>query len=130
MENFEFLGSEKVYNIVSKAILRSDILENVSKHEGTGRKLYTDLIEQRFRGEKSVWEPMQKCNLKTFQYMNNVVKTKVQEKVIELKEGKSLISRYLKASRKRLNIDIQFHVGNSSNLVLSRKYYSDQIGKL
>ena len=36
---------------------------------------------------------MQKCNLETFKFMSEVVKTKVQEKVIELKEEKSLILR-------------------------------------
>ena len=41
---------------------------------------------------------MQKRNLKTFKYMNKIVKTKVQEKVIELQEEKSLISIYLIAS--------------------------------
>ena len=36
---------------------------------------------------------MQKCNLETFKSMSKVVKTKVQETVIELKEEKSLILR-------------------------------------
>ena len=42
VENFSLdsLGSEKVYKIVSKAILRSDILEDVLEHEDIGRKLY------------------------------------------------------------------------------------------
>ena len=51
MENFnlDFLDSEKVYNIVSNAILISDILEDVLEHEEIGKKLYTDFIVQRLR---------------------------------------------------------------------------------
>ena len=48
MENFnlDFLDSDKVYNIVSEAILRFDILEHVLEQEEIGKKLYTDFIEQ------------------------------------------------------------------------------------
>ena len=76
------------------------------------KKFYIHFIEQRLRGEKSVLEPMQKCNLKIFKSLNKVVITKVQEKVIELKEEKTLILRYLIASPKRSDLDIQFLVGN------------------
>ena len=40
MEKFhlDFLDSEKVYNIVSKAMLRFDILEDVLEHEETAHK--------------------------------------------------------------------------------------------
>ena len=57
----DVLDSEKVYNIVSKAILTSNILEDVLEHEEMGEKLYTDFIEQQLKGEKSV----QKRNFKT-----------------------------------------------------------------
>ena len=92
--------------------MRSSILEDLLEHEEIGKKLYIDFIEQQLRGEKSVCEPMQRRNLKTFMSMNNIVKTKVQEKVIKLQEEKSLISRYLRASRKRPDLDIKFLVGN------------------
>ena len=40
MEKFhlDFLDSEKVYNIVSKAMLRFDILEDVLEHEEIAHK--------------------------------------------------------------------------------------------
>ena len=114
----------KVYSIISKAILTSDILDNVLEHEEIGKTLYTDFIEQRLRGEKSVWEPMQKCNLETFKSMNKIVKTKVQEKVVELQEEKSLISRYLIVSRKSLDLDIQFRVGNSEFSVVPKALFT------
>ena len=91
--NLDFSNSEKVYSIVSKATLRSNILEGVSEHKEIDKNSYTYFIEQQLRGEKSVWGQMQKCNLETFKSMSKVVKTKVQEKVIELKEEKSLILR-------------------------------------
>ena len=118
------MDSENVCNIVSKAILRSDILEDVLEHEEIGKILYTDFIEQRLRGEKSVLEPMQKRNLKTFKSMNKIVKTKVQEKVIELQEEKSLISRYLMASRKRPDLGITFLVGNFEFSVVPKALFT------
>ena len=113
MGNFnQDLDSERVYKIVSKATLSSDILGNVLEHKEMSKKFYIHFIEQPLRGEKSVLEPMQKCNLKIFKSLNKVVITKVQEKVIELKEEKTLILRYLIASPKRSDLDIQFLVGN------------------
>ena len=109
--NLDFLDSEKVYNIVSKAILRSDILD-VLEHEEIGKQLYTDFTGLRSRREKSVWEPMQKRNLKTFKFMT-----------LELQEEKSLIWKYLIASRKKPDLDIQFLVGNFEFSVVP-KYYS------
>ena len=35
--------------IVSKALLRSDISEDLLEHEEIGKKLYPDFIEQRLR---------------------------------------------------------------------------------
>ena len=67
---------------------------------------------------------MQNCNLKTFTSMNKVVKTKVQEKVVELQEEKSLISRYLIASCKRPDLDIQFLVGNFEFSVVQKALFT------
>ena len=115
--------SERVYKIVSKATLSSDILENVLEHKKMSKTFYIHFIEQRLRGEKSVLEPMQKCNLKTFKSLNRVIKTKVQEKVIELKEEKTLILRYLIASPKRPDFDIQLLVGNFEFSVASKTLF-------
>ena len=52
--NLDFLNSEKVYSIVSKAILRSNILEGVSEHKEIDKNSYPYFIEQQLRGEKSV----------------------------------------------------------------------------
>lgn len=52
--NLDFLNSEKVYSIVSKATLRSNILEGVSEHKEIDKNSYTYFIEQQLRGEKSV----------------------------------------------------------------------------
>ena len=75
---------------------------------------------------------MQKRNLKTFKYMNKIVKTKVQEKVIELQEEKSLISIYLIASCFRpFSLTETFNsLWEISNLVLSWKLYLHQMEKL
>lgn len=84
--------------------MRSDILENVLEYEKIGRKFYTDLTEHRLRGKKSDCEPMKIRKFKTFMSMNKVDKNKVQEKVAELKEDRSLISKDVIAPYKRPEI--------------------------
>ena len=67
---------------------------------------------------------MQKRNLKTFKSINKIVKTKTQEKVIELQEEKSLISRYLIVSRNRPDLDIKFLVGNFEFSVVPKTLFT------
>ena len=67
---------------------------------------------------------MEKRSLKTFKSMNKIVKTKTQEKVIELQEEKSLISRYLIVSRNRPDLDIKFLVGNFEFSVVPKTFFT------
>ena len=54
---------------------------------------------------------MKKRNLKTFQAQSKVVRYKVNDKIVKIKEERSLIARFLIMSRQRKEIDLKHIIG-------------------
>lgn len=52
-------------------------------------------------------------HLKNFKgELNRTIKSRVQGKVVQLREEKSLFTRFLITSRKHTEIDLEFYLGN------------------
>ena len=75
--NFE--ESEFVMNIVSKAVLPVEIATQLLQHETIGDKLYQNFINERLLGPKSVWSPLKKCKLPTFENQGKKVKIALEK---------------------------------------------------
>ena len=92
MENFDlsFIEDSSVFNVVSKAVLPEIVADEVLYHQKIGDSMYKEFINGRFKWEISVWSPLKKRNLKTFTSQGKTLKSKVEGKVIQLKEEKSL----------------------------------------
>ena len=63
-------------------------------------------------GEVSFWSTMKKRNLKTFQIQGKSIKTKIGEKLVQLKEERTLLSCFLITTRKRPKLDLEGSIGN------------------
>ena len=64
---------------------------------------------ERLYGEKSIWDPMVKRKLQPFPETTKKVNVKVNNKVVQLKEEKKLMTKFIIASRKREDIDLQYY---------------------
>ena len=95
-----FQSSNAVVNLVSKAVLPSTSANELLDHKNIGLSMYQNFISERINGLTSVWSPMKKRNLKTFKTQVKTFKYKVGKKLIQLKEEKSLMSRFLITARK------------------------------
>ena len=79
---------------------------------------------ERIEGDKSVWSPIKLRRLKTFNANAKTLSTTVQNKVVSLKEDKSLFQRFLVVSQKRKETDLPFVVGNYELTVSPKSLFS------
>ena len=95
------------------------------QHERIGQKLYQSFIDKRIIGSKSVWLPLKKCKLPTFKNQGKKITKIVEKKLVQLKEERTLLSRFLKTARKRPEIDIEESIGNYEFSVVPKSMFTD-----
>ena len=106
-----FASSECVFNILSKAVLSSKASADILDHVEIGKNMYEQFVENRIKGSTPLWEKMKKRNLKTFHAQSKVVRCKLNDKIVKIKEERSLITRFLIMSRQRKEIDLKRIIG-------------------
>ena len=119
-----FGPSEEVSNLVSKAVLPPLVSKELLRHEKIGYELYHDFISNRLNGELSIWLPMKKCNLKTFKMLKKTSKLKIGDRIIELKEEKNLMTRFLVTARKRPELELELCIGNYEFSVIPKSLFT------
>ena len=126
MDQFEIGFVEEhdiVFNVISKAVLPPLFATEVINHTSIGHVAYQDFISNRFHGNISVWSPMQKRNLKSFKANNKMIKKKVDNKVVQLREEKNLLTRFLITARKRPELNLEEALGNFEFSVVSKALF-------
>ena len=88
-------------------LLAKDVTVDTLNNHEIGKEMYQEFVEESIKGSTSVWATLKKRKLKTFQTQSKVVKCKVQ-----IKEERSLVTRFLIMSRRRDEIDLQDIIGN------------------
>ena len=126
MESFSFRFEETdcVHNVVSKAVLPKCIANDVLNHSTISENLYKAFIGDRINGATSIWAPMKKCCLGSFKIQVKSIRSKVGEKMVQLKEEKNLMSRFLITARKRPELDLEHCIGNYKFSVVPRALFS------
>ena len=124
MNDFDvsFKSTDNVYNVVSKAVLLPDAA--MLDQEKIGQTLYDSFIAERINGESSVWSPMKKRKLQTFKLQPKTIRSKVGDKVIQLKEEKTLLTRFLITARKRPELDLEYCLGNFELAIIPKSLFS------
>ena len=113
MDQFDirFVEEHKiVVKVISKAVLSPLFATEVINHTSIGHATYQNFISNRFRGNISVWSPMQKRNLKSFKGNNKMIKKNVDNKVVQLREEKT--ARFLITAQKRPELNLEEALGN------------------
>lgn len=122
--SIDFNNSNDVFNTITKAVLPEKSSEEFLKHESIGENMYKDFKDERITGNKPIWEKMTKRKLPTFVRSNNTTKIQLKDKVVELKEEKRLMTRFVLASRSREDIDLPKIFGNHEFSVVPRSMFS------
>ena len=81
---------------MSKAVLPENCAKELLQHETIGNKIYQEFVRTRLQENDSVWSKITKRKLKTFKTQLKMMKKKVDCRVIQLREERSLISWFEK----------------------------------
>ena len=101
----EIVNSKCCHNIMTHSILTDD--SDLVEIEQIGEELYDKFIEERgANGPGNVWDKLTKRKLLTFRGLTKCVKLKIKDKIVNLREERSLMTRLLVISRSRPGIDI------------------------
>ena len=101
-----FESSEHMYNIASNDVLSESVASDITNQQSIGKKMYESFKSERIYGEKSISDDMKMCKLQTFKSSGVMIKTKIEEKLIQLKEHKQLLQRVFATSQKRPEINL------------------------
>ena len=105
--NTNFEESDCVYNTVNKNILPEKFAKVFLNHEQEGEKRLQEFTNGSFEGSISIWKPLKKTKLPTFNANAKSFKTNIDGKTIRFKEERNLMSRLIVAARSRPEIDIR-----------------------
>lgn len=118
-----FVDSADVFNIITKSVLPENKAEMFLNHDRIGEELYLKFRLERLQGEKSVWEPTVKRNLPTFTDTKKTYNMKIADKIIQLKDEKRLMTKFIVASRRREDIDLPYYFGKYEFAVVPRSLF-------
>ena len=71
-----------------------------------GEEKYLNFVNEQLTGEKSIWDTIKKVKLPTFVTNNKQVTIQVNKQLVNIKEERKLMTRFVIASRSRPDIDL------------------------
>ena len=105
--NTKYEEPDCLYNTVNKNILPEKFAKVFLNHEQEGEKCLQEFTTDRIEGSISIWKPLKKTKLPTFNANAKSFKTNIDGKIIRFKEERNLMSRLIVAARSRPEIDIR-----------------------
>lgn len=80
--------------------------KDVLSHKIEGQHLYTNYVNECIIGQKSTWGGLKKTNLNLFSSLAKRTKVALKDRVVQLKEEQSLLTRFVIGSRTRTEIPL------------------------
>ena len=107
------IHQNEIVNLMTKAVMKDDVKENIRNRDQIGQESFEQFVNERINTDaKFLWDPMKKLSLKLFRNSSKLVKTKIGEKVTELREERNLLARFLIIMRSRPEIDMKEAIGH------------------
>ena len=106
---FDQSKAPDVYNVLTKKVLPHKVTETFLSLKRIGQLKYDKFVKERLLGDTSIWDPLSKEKLPTFVNNNCVTTVTVNKQLINLKEERKLMSRFLIA-RPDLVLTSTYHI--------------------
>ena len=104
-------GNELI-NLVTKVIMPEKGKNDICERGEIGKKLFETLVTDRIKTNKvNLWSPMKRRKLLTWKDSEKMLKLSCKDKVIELKEDRSLFARLMAVCKSRPEINIKGVIG-------------------
>ena len=120
---FPFESSEHMIILLQMLFYR-EVLHQILTINSIGKKMYENIKSERIYGEKRIWDAMKMCKLQTFKSSGATIKTKIEGKLIELKEDKPLLQRVLTILQKHPEINLPKLIGENEFSNIPRLMFS------
>ena len=121
---FKYDGDDLI-NLVTKSVMSNVVKDDVCNHANVGKDLYQKFCETRIISNSvNLWDPMKKVKLQTFKSASKMIKVKVKDEIVELKEDRGLFARMLIVTRSRPDIDLKRCISLYELTVVPRSLFS------
>ena len=101
-----------LFYLVSKVVMPEEIKLDLSAQRTEGDKLFRTFVKKRIQeGRENLWSLMKKRNLQTWKKATKKTKIVVNNKILQLKEGRCLFARLMMVSQSRPQINLQEAIG-------------------
>ena len=119
--NISFNSTEPLYNVITNKVIRKDQAMKFLNAVYTCKDKLDLFIKERLIGEKSISDTITKEKIPTLVFNNKEITITVNKELMNLKEERKLMSRFLVALRSRLILIYRTTwVNSSSQLFLDR----------
>ena len=99
-------------NIITKVVMPPHVEKDVCSQDEIGQQNYVAFVKEHInKNEVNVWARMKKVQLKMWKSAGKVVKHKLADQVVELKDDRSLFARMLIVARSRPEINLKEAIG-------------------
>ena len=110
VHNLSFENTKNLSNVLTNKVMPNDQALRFFNAGGTGTDEYKLFIEERLIGDKLIWDTITKEKTPAFVCNNKQIIVTVNKKLVNLKEDRKLLSRFLVALRSRPAIDLFYHL--------------------
>ena len=106
-QGITFEESDDVYNVLTKKVLTTDVAETFLSMREAGNTKYCGFVSENLLGSKSIWDTIKKEKLPTFAKNCAQVKLTIDKQLVNIKEERKIMSRFVIAARTRPEINYQ-----------------------
>ena len=112
--SFEVKQESKMYNISTKKIFPPFVIKDVLRAPELGNEMYLKFVEERMSATSKLRtiDKVTKVNLKLFSPTNKKVRTKYEDKIISIKEERSLFARCAIIATSKRDLNMSDIIGN------------------
>ena len=122
--NINFKSTDSVFNVITKKVLDPNLVKVFLDCEAIDEVLYNNFVAERLFGEVSDWEPLKKRKIPAFKMHVKSCNIKTKEGVVNIKEERKLMSRFIVASRTGQDIDLSYYFGEYKFSVVPRSLFN------
>ena len=114
-----------MFNLVTKVIMPKKVKNDIYARGEIAKKLFETFVTDRIRTNRvNLWSPMKRRKLVTWKDSEKVLKLSCKDKVIELKEERSLFARLMAVCKSRPEINIREVIGQYEFSVVPRTLFA------
>ena len=117
--------SNDLFNLVTKSVMPENVKEDLCRQKEIGSKLFETFVFERIqKGVTNLWSPMKKQKLATWKSTGKKIKVGVKDKVVELREDRTLFARLLVVCNSRSEINLKDAIGKHEFSVVPRSLFA------